>query len=82
MCGKEVVQHLCVFTVAFGVKVEFPDVAGRVVLLHVFPETYFASFLLVGAYDAFVYLAEDGNFLCVFSGQKHQHAGGKVSALV
>lgn len=79
---EEVVQHLRVLAVAFGVQVQFPDAAGRVMLAHVFPETDFPPFLLVGAYDAFVYLAEDYDFLRILAGEQHQHACGEISALV
>ena len=82
MLLEELVQHQCVFAVALGMQVQFPDAAGGMMLLHVFAETYFAAFLLVRPHDAFIYLAEDDDFLRVFSGKQHQHAGGKISALV
>ena len=79
---EEVIQHLRVLAVAFGVQVQFPDTADRVMLAHVFPETDFPPFLLVGAHDAFVYLAEDNDFLRILAGEQHQHACGEISALV
>ena len=82
MLLEELVQHQCVLAVALGMQVQFPDAAGGMMLLHVFAETYFAAFLLVRPHDAFIYLAEDDDFLRVFSGKQHQHAGGKISALV
>ena len=82
MLLEKLVQHQCVLAVALGMQVQFPDAAGGMMLLHVFAETYFAAFLLVRPNDAFVYLAEDDDFLRVFSGKQHQHAGGKISALV
>ena len=79
---KKLIQHLCIFAVALGMQVQFPDAAGGMMLLHVFAETYFAAFLLVRPNDAFVYFAEDDDFLRVFSGKQHQHTCGKISALV
>ena len=82
MLLEEPVQHHRVFAVAFGVQVQFPDVAGRVMLLHVFAEAYLAPFLLVRPHNAFVYLAEDDNLLRLFPGEQHQHAGGEIAASV
>lgn len=79
---EEIVQHLGVFRVAFGMQVQFPDVAGGVMAFHVFAEPDFAPLLLVGANHSFVYLAEDDYFSRILAGQQHQHACGKKSALV
>ena len=51
-------------------------------LLHVFAEAYLAPFLLIGTHDTFIYLAEDYNLLRIFPGKQHQHACGKISALM
>lgn len=82
MGAEEIIQHLCIFTVAFGVQVQFPDATAGMMLAHIFSETDFPPFLLVRTYNAFVYLAEDNDFLCILTGKQHQHTCGKIPALV
>ena len=66
MFAEEVIQHPAIFNIQVGVQVEFKDVTGGMMFLHILAKSDFAAFLLVRADHSFVYLAENYDFPVIY----------------